>query len=920
MAFRFLAPAAALFASFFAPAAFADILEVPGEFLTIQSAIDAAVEGDEVLVAPGYYFERIDLKGKSIRVHSSEGAEQTFLTPNGVAGSIVTCVTGETSSTLIEGFTIYGANGAGIAIVSASPVFKGCRINQNYNSGSNGGGVSFTGTGGTPRFENCNFFGNRAIGREGGAVAAMATGGSMEFLGCVFALNESTGSFGGAVYSNGTALALAGCTLSSNAVTASTGDRQGGAIYAIGALTASDCLFTSNGVTIGPAGCNTGDKHARGGAVSASGATELINCVFQNNKSETPDGAVSNCCGIGCGFNVSRSWGGALFLFGTAPVRVTACDFLANTATIIGGVNSRECRGGAAVVAGGCDPVFTACSFSGNNASTTGYGAGGTLWFDTGSFGSLSDCVISGSQANTEGGAIFLNGGATPFFLRTTISNSTTIAANTNGGAVRAQDGANAYFSQCRFSNNSSPNGGAFYTRNSQPFIDQCAFDGNTSAGGNAIRTEGSGISNVPTVQYTRFCGAEPFIVGGWNNPLPASNTFDSDCGDDCNSNGIVDSVDIAIGVELDCDGNAQPDSCQPDCDGDGTIDLCAIAAGALDCDLDSVPDACQIAQGAADVNNDGILDSCDPVDFIGLRTEVVPIVGRSLDSTIPADAVCFRLYAEFAGTGGAVWGIYGNEEFPMSIASANGFYNSGATGDLSSMVPCDLDPLPHGARYDSWLTVGAECLEFNALQSIGFDSTGFSQSGILDDDVLVFVEPGSVQGEAGKVRRVLVAQLTTVDGQIPTGSFNIVGRKSSGDDLLAFAQSWPQPELVDCDANGIHDAFDIRDGVLNDCDESGVPDVCEFANPNEDCNDNGVPDLCDISTGASVDQNRNNVPDECECEGDVDGDGTVNVDDVVAVILAWGDVGPNPADLNGDFVVDAGDLTLILTYYGTCQ
>jgi hypothetical protein len=61
-------------------------------------------------------------------------------------------------------------------------------------------------------------------------------------------------------------------------------------------------------------------------------------------------------------------------------------------------------------------------------------------------------------------------------------------------------------------------------------------------------------------------------------------------------------------------------------------------------------------------------------------------------------------------------------------------------------------------------------------------------------------------------------------------------------------------------------------------------------------------------------------VPDECECAGDVDGDGTVNVDDVVAVILAWGDTGPNAADLDGDQLVGAADLSLILTYYGSCQ
>jgi hypothetical protein len=88
------------------------------------------------------------------------------------------------------------------------------------------------------------------------------------------------------------------------------------------------------------------------------------------------------------------------------------------------------------------------------------------------------------------------------------------------------------------------------------------------------------------------------------------------------------------------------------------------------------------------------------------------------------------------------------------------------------------------------------------------------------------------------------------------------------------------------------------------------------------DCNDNGNPDACDIFAGFSEDLNVNGIPDECEAIGDLNGDGLVNVRDLLALLAAWGacDEPCPPAcmgDTNGDCQVDYVDLLTLLSNWG---
>ena len=57
------------------------------------------------------------------------------------------------------------------------------------------------------------------------------------------------------------------------------------------------------------------------------------------------------------------------------------------------------------------------------------------------------------------------------------------------------------------------------------------------------------------------------------------------------------------------------------------------------------------------------------------------------------------------------------------------------------------------------------------------------------------------------------------------------------------------------------------------------------------------------------------------ECPGDMDADGEVSVDDLVAVIVEWGCTAPGPcaADVNADTRVTVEDLIMVLVSWGPC-
>ncbi len=364
-------------------------------FCSIQDAIDAAADNDEIIVGPGTYFETINFSGKAITVRSSDGPEVTTIDAEG-AGSVVKCNTSEGPATVLDGFVLTGGNsplGGGMLVAFSSPTVLNCSF-----LGNMGGGMrNFGGFGlGNPTVINCTFRGNQAQ-EHGGAMYNDAA--SPTVIDCTFSGNSTDGNGGGMYNTNGSTATVTNCTFSSN----SAFDQGGGGMYNLDSTpTVTDCTFSGNTALV----------RGGGGMFNQDSDSTVINCLFIGNLVGAEGGAgmfndSSNPTIIDCTFstNVAILEGGGIFNFNSNPV-ITGCVFMGNTATTVGGAMSNRqfsdvelinCLfiGNSAIDGGGVynsfsDPTFTNCTFSGNAAS----GQGGGMSNENGTSPTLTNCIL----------------------------------------------------------------------------------------------------------------------------------------------------------------------------------------------------------------------------------------------------------------------------------------------------------------------------------------------------------------------------------------------------------------------------------------------------------------------------------------------------------------------------------------------
>ncbi len=317
-----LAPVLAVIATLasFPRVAIAGTWHVPADAPTIQAGIDLAAPGDDVLVAPGTYWERdITMKG-GITVHSEAGSASTSIQA-GDAGVGFSCE-GLAEMSTIEGFSIldgradqgdeWHESGGGIRCLHSSLVIRDCVITGGY-AVVMGGGIAAVQS--DVWIERCTVSNCEANGAGG----ILGWGSNITITDCVVADNEASGT--GGIFAFGEAVTIVGCVVRNNL--ASWGS-VGGIYCSSPHLSIRDCVITeshevvmggtsaievwdSAGMITGCTVANNDGWNAGDPAVSITGSDILI------QKSII---AYNNCRALYCAYD--------------AEVNVSCCDLFGN--------------------------------------------------------------------------------------------------------------------------------------------------------------------------------------------------------------------------------------------------------------------------------------------------------------------------------------------------------------------------------------------------------------------------------------------------------------------------------------------------------------------------------------------------------------------------------------------------------------
>ncbi|MDP8239948.1 MAG: T9SS type A sorting domain-containing protein [Candidatus Hatepunaea meridiana] len=304
---------------------FAEELHVPDDFDTIQEAIDAARNGDAVIVDEGEYVENIDFDGKAISIIGNPDDPASTVIDGNDNGRVVTFAGNEMRNSILTGFTIrYGAagghGGGGIYCNGTIPIIENLIVEDNI--ANRGGGILCWNA--SPIIRNVIVRGNIAVGHGGGICLSENSNAILTNVQVQGNYSENNGG-GIASYSRGEP-AFDNVTITNN-----TSRAAGGGMYILDRAELTNVIISDN------------EAGSYGGGIFGSGRPELEYVAIDANEADHD--------------------GGGLYFNSGRPIlnytRITR--------------NSAGNRGGGFYIEG-TDPQFDFVTISGNESENDGGG------------------------------------------------------------------------------------------------------------------------------------------------------------------------------------------------------------------------------------------------------------------------------------------------------------------------------------------------------------------------------------------------------------------------------------------------------------------------------------------------------------------------------------------------------------------
>jgi hypothetical protein len=391
-------------------------IQVSGGPDALQQAVDAAGNGDTLIVAAGTYNGDINFRGKEIKLFSTNPDD-----PNVVAQTIIDCQQGgrgftfdnlEDPNTVIDGFTIVNGD------VTNQP-----------------GGAIYIGAGSSPTIANIIISDCNVTDADGGAIY-IGSGGSSTIANVSINNCSVTNGNGGGIYvSANSSPSFMSCTVNNCSVS----DGSGGAVF---------CDVNCSTIFIN---CTFGDNSA-----------SLVGIVLVDPTDPNITYVLSGVGGYGGGIyfnrentstlrrctlndNAANSSGGGIYYSLDCVSEVNECTFAGNSASEDGGGMLCNIDNSITVVD---------CNFTGNSAQ---YGGG--LYFDPECSGEIAESVFVQNDANEDGGAIYLTD-SNDFLVADCVISDNTAA---RGGGLYSTYSEAARIVGCTFTNNEATQGDPRY-------------------------------------------------------------------------------------------------------------------------------------------------------------------------------------------------------------------------------------------------------------------------------------------------------------------------------------------------------------------------------------------------------------------------------------------------------------------------